>query len=315
MTKILPSIFFGSSNFSVYVLKEFLKKYKPLLVVTLPGKPAGRKLKIQPNPVFLFALKEKLSVIELEKNGWQKLEKYFQSLKPRVGTIASFGKIIPEGIINLFPQGIINVHPSLLPRHRGPNPIRETIIQGDKESGVTIFLIDKLIDHGEILKQDKIVLSQKDDYLSLEEKLGKLGGQMLTEIIEDWLSNKIKPYPQEENLATYTKKINKNDGLLSLTDNYEIWDRKIRAYNPWPGTFIYLKENKLLKIFTIEKLKEGDLPLEIRQTKIGNFFIFRNELGLRLTDAFVILKEVQLEGKKKMSGKEFLNGFRYLILP
>ncbi|MCS7200770.1 MAG: methionyl-tRNA formyltransferase [Patescibacteria group bacterium] len=320
MSKILPCIFFGSSNFSVYVLKEFIKKYKPYLVITLAGKPAGRKLKIQPNTVYLFCLKEKLNVIEINKGSWVEIKRTIELLKPTTGIIASFGKIIPKEIIDSFHQGILNIHPSLLPRHRGPNPIRETIIQGDDTSGITIFLIDELVDHGPIISQSKITLTQKETYSELEEKLGKLGGQMLSEIIEKWIKNNknFQLLTQNENLATYTRKLKKDDGLLSLEEDYQNWDRKIRAYNPWPGTFIYLnngKENIMLKIFSIEKLKEGDLPPSIRQTKIGNFFTFTNNIGLRLKDGFIILKEVQLENRKKMSGKEFLNGFRWLIFP
>lgn len=318
MTKSLPLIFFGSNNFSIYVLKEFLKKYKPLLVATLPPKPAGRKLKIQPNPVYLFCLKEKLNVVEIGKKdssyNWDTFAKDLELIKPETGVIASFGKIIPKKIIELFPKGILNLHPSLLPRHRGPNPIRETIIQGDSQTGITLFIIDELVDHGPILVQETTNLNNRETYLELEEKLGRLGGKILNEKIEDYLADKIIPQPQDETLATYTSKIEKENGLLSLEDNFLNWDRKIRAYNPWPGTFIYLQPSqKLLKIFSIEKLKEGDLPREILKTKVGNFFVFKNELGLHLNDAFILLKEVQLESKKKMSGKEFLNGFRHLI--
>jgi methionyl-tRNA formyltransferase len=321
--KTLPIIFFGSSEFSVYVLKEFLKKYRPFLVLTLKGKPKGRGLKIQPNVVFELCLKEKLNVIEFEN--WENLKNSLNLIKPIAGVIAGFGKIIPKEIIDSFPKGILNVHPSLLPEYRGPNPIREVILNGEKETGVTIFLLDELVDHGPILKQEKIELSGNENYLELEEKLGKLGGKVLREIIIDYLDGKIKAVPQDESQATYTKKISKEDGFLSFDENYEIWQRKIRAFNPWPSTYIYLntrmatnKEqiatNKMLKILNIEKLDEKSLPKEILKKNVGEFFEMKNDLGLRLKDAFVILKEVQLEGRKKMSGREFLNGFRKLLI-
>ena len=310
MKKTLPLIFFGSSEFSVFVLKEFLKKYKPLLVITLKAKPAGRGLKAQLNPVYNFSLKEKLNVIEFRD--WQNLKNDLEFLKPLVGIIAGFSKIVPQEIINLFPKGILNVHPSLLPKYCGPNPIREAVLNNEKETGVTLFLIDELIDHGPMVGQKVLPLLGKETYQELEEKLGKLGGEILIERIENYLEGKEILVPQNHNLATYAKKVEKEDGLLNLEDNYEIWDRKIRAFNPWPGTFIKIKD-KILKIFVIEKIKEGDLPKEIFKTKIGEFFTFKNELGIRLKDAFIFLKEVQLEGRKKMSGKEFLNGFRRLI--
>lgn len=310
MKKILPIIFFGSSEFSVYVLKEFIKKYKPLLVITLKAKPAGRGLKLQPNPVYTFCLKEKLSIIEFED--WEKFKKDFELLKPLAGVIVGFSKIISQEIISLFPKGILNVHPSLLPKYRGPNPIREVILNNEKESGVTLILIDELIDHGPIIYQKTLPLLGKETYKELEEKLGKLGGEVLNEKIESYLEGKEILVPQNEALATYTKKINKEDGFLNLNDDYEIWDKKIRALNPWPGTFIKIND-KIIKIFKIEKLKIGDLPKEILKTNVGEFFTFKNELGIRLSNAFVFIKEIQLEGKKRMSGKEFLNGFRKLI--
>jgi methionyl-tRNA formyltransferase len=333
--KTLPIIFFGSSEFSVYVLKEFLKEYIPILVLTLKGKPKGRGLKIQPNVVFEFCLKEKLNVIELED--WDNFKNSLNLIKPIAGVIAGFGKIIPKEIIDSFPKGILNVHPSLLPKYRGPNPIREVILNGEKETGMTIFLVDELIDHGPILKQEKIELSGDETYLELEEKLGKLGGKVLREIIIDYLDGKIKTTPQDESKATYTKKISKEDGFLSFDEGYEIWQRKIRALNPWPSTYIKIhpapeqstvrgknqKESShippptsnfyLLKIFKIEKLDERSLPKEILKKNVGEFFEMKNDLGLRLKDAFVILKEVQLEGRKKMSGREFLNGFRKIL--
>jgi methionyl-tRNA formyltransferase len=334
--KTLPIIFFGSSEFSVYVLKEFLKEYRPFLVLTLKGKPKGRGLKIQPNVVFEFCLKEKLNVIEFEN--WENFKNSLNLIKPTAGVIAGFGKIIPKEIIDSFPKGILNVHPSLLPKYRGPNPIREVILNGEKETGITIFLIDELVDHGPILKQEKIELSGNENYLELEEKLGKLGGKVLREIIIDYLDGKIKAVPQDESQATYTKKISKEDGFLSFDENYEIWQRKIRAFNPWPSTYIKIhpapeqstvrgnnqKESShispptsnfyLLKIFKIEKLDEKSLPKEILKKNVGEFFEMKNDLGLRLKDAFVILKEVQLEGRKKMSGREFLIGFRKLLI-
>lgn len=309
MSKILKAVFFGSSDFSLYVLKEFLKKYKPVLVLTLKPKPQGRELKINLGNFYKFCLKEKLNIIEFES--WEKFKKDIESIKPEVGIIASFGKIIPKEVIDYFPKGILNIHPSLLPKYRGPNPIREAILNGDKTTGITIFIIDELVDHGPILVQKELNIKE-ENYLELEEKLAKLGGKVLAEIINDYLNDNLKPIFQDENKATYTRKITKEDGLLFLNDNFENWQKKIRALNPWPGTFIYL-DNKIFKIFQIEKVNEKNLPKEIQKLNPGSFFTFKNELGLRLKDSFIFLKEVQLEGRKKMSGKEFLNGFRKLV--
>jgi len=310
MKKILPLVFFSSSEFGIYVLKEFLKTYKISLILTLPAKRKGRGLKLQPNEVYLFALKEKIPVLEVKN--WQEIEKELNLIKPLVGVIAGFGKIIPQSIINIFPKGILNIHPSLLPKYRGPNPIRETILNGDKETGITIFIIDDLVDHGPIVAVETVFLKGNETYLELQQILGKLGGFKLREIIEDYLEGKITPLPQDESKATYTRKISFEDGRLKIDENYEIWQRKIRALNPEPGTYIYinLKGNKkLLKIFSISKINENDLDEKIKKLKIGDFFRYKNELGLRIKDSFIVIHELQLQDRKKMTSKEFLNGY------
>ncbi len=304
MTKRLNFCFFGSSNFSIYVLRNVLKKYKPELVFTLPAKPKGRGYKLEPNIVYSYALKEKLPVIEVKD--FSNFNFSFE-----FGLLAGFGKIIPKEIIDKFKKGIINVHPSLLPKYRGPNPIREVILNGEKETGVTLFLIDELVDHGPIIAQEKIELKGNEDYSKLEEKLGILGGKLFNDTIEKYLNGLIEPIPQNDSLATYTRKITKEDGELKLDEDYIVWDRKIRALNPWPGTFIVINlkgEEKILKIFSIEKLNEKNL--KVKNLKIGEFFQYKNELGLRLKNAFILIKELQLQDKKRMSSKEFLNGYK-----
>lgn len=304
MTKRLNFCFWGSSNFSIYVLRNVLKKYKPEIIFTLPAKPKGRGYKLEPNVVFSYALKEKLPVIEIKDFNNFNFEFEF-------GLLAGFGKIIPKEAIGKFKKGIINVHPSLLPKYRGPNPIREVILNGEKETGVTLFLVDELVDHGPLIVQEKIYLKGNETYLELEEKLGILGGKLFNETIEKYLNGEIEPIKQDEVLATYTRKIDKEDGKLTLNDDYITWDRKIRALNPWPGTFIEIKlkeEDKILKIFSIEKINEKDL--KIKNIKIGNFFQYKNYLGLRLKDAYIFIKELQLQDRKKMSSKEFINGYK-----
>ncbi|GIW65870.1 MAG: methionyl-tRNA formyltransferase [Candidatus Parcubacteria bacterium] len=304
MTKKLDFCFLGSSEFSIYCLKEIIKEYIPSLIITLPAKRRGRGLKLQPNQVYTFCLKNKLNVIEL--NDWLA----FNNLYFKFGLIAGFGKVIPKEILKNFNNQILNIHPSLLPKYRGANPIRETILNGDKETGVTIILIDELVDHGPIIAQEKIILTGNETYIELQAILGKLGGKLFNKIILDYFNNKIELKTQDHGQATWTRKINKNDGLLNIEESFVIWDRKIRALNPWPGTFMKINlkhEEKILKIFKIEKIISKDKELE--NLKIGEFFRYKNELGIKILDSYIIIKELQLQDRKKMSSKEFLNGY------
>lgn len=336
MKQQLNYCFFGSSDFSVLVLKEINKVYPPTLVVTLPAQPQGRGLKLQPNPVYSAALEQKLSVIEL--TDWNQLGPAQFSF----GLIAGFSKIIPvrtklhesnyestriEINDTIFENGILNLHPSLLPYYRGANPIREVILNGDKQTGVTLILIDELVDHGPIISQETITLSGQETYTELLQTLGRASGRLFNRCLEPWFSGQIQLQPQNHSLATYTKKLSKEAGLLKVDENFDNWDRKIRALQPWPGTFIYIHDTRrierrltptekndqngkrLLKIFKVERLNEKELPKEIQAKKLGEFFAWRNNLGLKINDKFIIIQELQLEGKKRMSSKEFLNGY------
>lgn len=323
MPQSLNFCFFASSNFGAWVLKTILKKYKPALVVTLPAKPAGRGLQLQPNIIYSLALKEKLPVIELQTTNY----KLLTTSAFNFGLIAGFGRIIPVNTNlhesghefsrmkvdeTVFEKGILNLHPSLLPKYRGSNPIREVILQGERKTGVTLFLIDEKVDHGPILAQEVLHLRGDEINEELEMKLGQLAGNLFNEAIEGYLKSELKLTAQNEAEATYTKKVLKEDGLLKVDEGYEIWDRKIRALNPWPSSFLALrvrKELKNCKIAKIARLDEKQLPPEIKKIKVGQFFQWRNELGLRLPDAFIAIKELQLEGKKRMNSKEFLNGY------
>lgn len=315
MKKKFDFVFFGSSSFGYWALKTILKKYKPALVITLPAKPKGRGLKLEPNIIFSLALKEKLPVVEIDN--WDKLS----DLNFDFGLIAGFGKIIPVEIFEIFKKGILNLHPSLLPKYRGPNPIREPILNGDEKTGATLFLIDKGVDTGPIAAQKEFDLKGNEILEDLEMKLGQIAGNLFNENIEKYLSGEIKLVQQNNSLATQSKKISKIEGLLKIEDGYEIWNRKIRALNPWPGTYIKIKlkrkkekgksdnDEKLLKIFIIDKLNEKELPPEIRKLVNGRFFQWRNELGLKTIDAFIAIKELQLQDKKRMTSREFLNGY------
>jgi len=203
-----------------------------------------------------------------------------QKIKPDLVIVANFGKILSRGILDIPCYGCINLHPSLLPKYRGPSPIQTAILNGDKETGVTIFLMDAKIDHGPILAQKKTVIGENENAEQLLKRLAILGADLLIDTIPDWIEGKIKLRRQDEKRATYTKLLTREDGEINWKKPVKFIERQIRALYPWPGTYTFYKR-KRLKI-----------------------------LKARLEKNKLIIKEVQLEGKKPMSFEEFLRGHR-----
>src|SRR3989338_5333350 len=201
-----------------------------------------------------------------------------------LGVIAYFGKIIPKDILELPKNGFLNAHPSLLPCWRGPSPVQAAILAGDKTTGITIHLATEEPDAGPILTQKEILIEPEDTCLSLTGKLANEGAKLLILTIEKWLSGQIKPVPQDDSQATFTKLIKKSDGLIDWSKGAEYIERMVRAYNPWPGTFTKMKNGRILKI---------------KKVKVEN-------------DALKILV-VQPEGKKEMLWDAFLRGHKDAI--
>jgi methionyl-tRNA formyltransferase len=263
--------FFGTTEFSVKVLNVLLAAgLSPELVMTAPDKPAGRGLKLQSNPVKLWAEKNKIKYItnyELEIKNYD------------FNIIAAYGKILPKEIISI---PTINVHPSLLPKFRGASPIQSFILSGEQTTGVTLMLTDEQIDHGPILAKSEIRSTKHETYKELEIKLAELGGKMLIEIIPDFISGKIKSVAQDHSQATFTKKITKQDGLVNLEkDDPEIIERKIRAFTPWPSAYTFINGKRII-ITKAELTNEGKLkilrikPEGKNEMDAGNFYFSTN---------------------------------------
>jgi len=240
-------IFLGTGEFGTTILQGLVKNnYKPILV-----------------------------------HDFKKTEK----LKPDLVIVASYGKIIPKKILEIPKYGCLNVHPSLLPKYRGPSPIQTTILNGDKKTGVTIILMDEKIDHGPIISNSKFeIRNSKLTYGELNVKLAKLGVKLLIETIPKWIRGEIKIKPQDHSKATYTKILKREDGKIDWSKSAQEIERQVRAFNPWPGTFTFIKhKNKTLRI----KVLEADIS----------------------KDNKLIIKKLQPEGKKAMSFEEFKRGY------
>lgn len=317
------TIFFGTPDFAVLILKKLIKSgMSPVAIVTSPDKPVGRGQKLKSPPVKTVATEYHIPVLQPAKLNPDFL---FQvsSFKPDVFVIAAYGKILPASLLNIPPQGTINVHPSLLPRHRGPSPIQQTILDGDELAGVTLMLTDEKMDHGPILAQQELFPSiSKPTYPQLHDVLARLGGELLIEILPKWIAGNIIPKEQDHAKATYTKLLTKEDGHVDWSKPAAHIERMVRALNPWPGTWSYLKseakppivktiggfasdsliDKKRLKILTGHVTNEPSFapPGTLTKTKSGL-------LAVCTGDTLYVIEKLQVEGKKEIHGQTLLH--------
>lgn len=283
--------FFGNSKFSVFCLEEMkILGQIPAIIITTPDRPMGRKMELTKSETKIWAEENNIPFIEQEK---LKDEDFLKKLKEYdLFIVASYGKIIPKIILDMPRYGVLNIHPSLLPKYRGPSPLQEQILNNEKNIGVTLMLMDEQVDHGPIIASQGISLALEGNSLArwpnlleLKQIMAKEGVKILVSNLPAWVEGKIKPVEQDHFSATFTKKVEKNDGLLDLEFSraYENY-LKTKAYYPWPGTFFFINKNGV-KIRII--IKESEYM-----------------------DGKFIIKKVIPEGKKEMSYADFLRGLK-----
>ena len=237
--------FFGTPEIAVFVLEELEKAgILPAVVITQPDKPAGRGLLRAAPPAKEWALAHGTAVIQPKKLSSEDPEMdILFNTEWDLFVVAAYGTIIPAEILKLPRHGTLNVHPSLLPRFRGPTPIESAILADEKETGVTIMLLDEELDHGPIVAHASITSDRPLKAGILGEILARAGGKLLAEVIPPWIERTLKAEPQEHAKATFTKKIRKEDGLLDISaDDYKNY-LKFCAYDGWPGTYFFTKRN------------------------------------------------------------------------
>lgn len=263
---MIKYVFFGSPRFAEIVLKKLIVlDFAPAAVVCNPDKPFGRKRELTPPPVKAVAQSAGIKVYQPAKID-EAFMTEMRELAPDIFLIAAYSKILPESLLLIPKLGSIGVHPSLLPRHRGSSPIQNTILSGDKLGGVTLYMLDKEVDHGPVLDAREVHVSSSIDYLGLEEQLAELGGLMTPEVLEKYTEGVIIPKEQDHALATFTRKFKTEDGFVDFMDlksaitgdvNLQIAiDRKIKALNPDPGVYT-VKDGKRVKLLESEVLEGG----------------------------------------------------------
>lgn len=261
-------VFFGTPQISVYVLEELEKGgVVPSLIVTAPDTKRGRKMLLTPPEVKVWAEARNIPVLQPEKITTEFISQ-LKELAPQEGwdifTVAAYGKLLPKDLLDIPKYQVVNVHPSLLPRLRGANPIRGAILADEKEVGVSIMLVDEEMDHGPILAQEKVPVPEWPPQGSeLDELLARRGGRLLAETLPQWIKGELESKEQDHTSATFTKKVVKEDGLINVNDDPYQNLLKIRAYDGWPGTYMFVKqgENKIRVKITDAEIEDNKLKI------------------------------------------------------
>ena len=263
-------VFFGASSYVIPIIENLNKNFELKLVITTEA--------LISDPVPSFAKLNAIPFISIKKFDKETIEAIKKQNSP-LAVLGYFGLILPPEILNLFAKGILNTHPSLLPEYRGPTPVQTALINGETKTGMTIIKLDKQVDHGPILAQRDEKILPEDTTDSLHQRLFKLGANMISEVIQE-LENKgeVEEIEQNHKNATFTKPLSKEDGFFELSafPNEQDFELKIRAFFPWPG------------VWTKTNLSENGAEKIIK---------------------FLPFKKIQVEGKKEVNYKDFLNGY------
>jgi methionyl-tRNA formyltransferase len=295
-------VFMGSPEFSIPSLIALIENYEVAGLVTQPDRPAGRGKVLTAPPAKTLAIAQKIPVIQPERLKDPGVFDTLAAWEPDFIVVAAFGQILRQNVLDLPKLGCINVHGSILPRWRGAAPVQAAILHGDKQTGVTIMKMDKGIDTGDILTTRSLPVEADDNSFTLSKKLAVLGAGLLVETLDRILNAEIIPQKQDDTLATYAPIIKKEDGLLVPSKSAVELERQIRAYIPWPGTFIKIDED-IMKVF------EGSVMAEIACLP-GQRIIADGYPVLGTKDGALKITKIQPAGRKVISGKDFLLGYK-----
>jgi methionyl-tRNA formyltransferase len=296
-------IFIGTTDFGIPTLEYLKQNHDLLFVITQPDKPAGRKKVLTAPAVKMWAETNGVKILQP-----QKIENEIETIQtasPDVMIVAAYGQIIPQSVLDAPKHGCINLHTSLLPKYRGASPIQAALLNDDKQTGVSIILMDHKMDHGPLLSTHPIQISDSDTYPTLNAKLAQIAAAGLAETLPKWLSGKLSPTPQNHDQATFVKTLRRDDARIDWTQSARKIFKQTQALNPEPGTWTTL-DKKSVKILQVEEIRNGRIDLP------GKIYSEHGDCLVKCGDYSLKLINVQPEGKKEISGRDFLNGLRNL---
>jgi len=302
-------VFLGTPEFAVPSLRALVDdpRFEVVGVVTQPDRPAGRGQQLRMSAVKQQALMLGLPVFQPITLRDEAAVEHLRSWQPDVLVVVAYGQILRKPVLELAPHGVINVHASLLPRWRGAAPIQYAIRAGDEQTGVTIMLMDEGLDTGPILAQREIAIAPDETAATLHDKLAALGAQLLPQTLNAYLDGTLAPCPQPSEGVTYAPTLKKEDGHIDWSQSAVAIDRQVRAYDPWPGTFAYLRGD-LLKV-----LRGIPLPEAHSSALPGTLMEWDDGLAVQTGAGVYVLHTIQPAGKRPMTSQAYLVGHRDVV--
>jgi len=301
-------VFMGTPDFAATILEGLIdSRHEILAVVTQPDKKKGREQKLSASPVKELAIKHGIAVYQPNKVKELQFLNLMNELNPDAIIVAAFGQILPKALLDIPKYGCINVHASLLPKYRGAAPIQYAILDGETETGISIMYMDEGIDTGDIILQEKLSIEPDETGGSLFEKMAALGASCLLTALDQIENNTANRIKQDHEQATYVKMISKDMGRLDFSQPAIKLERMVRGLDPWPSAFTFL-DGKTLKIWKAAVEEDDEASYAARPGEIIE--LRRDAIVVKTGEGKLVIKELQLEGKKRLPVDAFLRGYR-----
>ena len=304
----MKTIFMGTPEFAIPSLKVVSQNTDLKLIFTKEDKRNARGNKIIYSPVKQFGLDNDIEVIQPKRMKDEEVIDKIKEVNPDLIVVVAYGKILPKEIIDIPKYGIINVHSSLLPKYRGASPIHSAILNGDKESGVSIMYIEEGLDSGDVILKETCEITEDDTLGTLHDRLKELGAIGLEKALKLIEVGEVKAEKQDDSKATFVKPITKEQAKINWNNTKEVTFNQIRGLNPFPGAYTHNEKNENIKIYKSEKLEkeyDGENGTVVEMTKKGPV--------VKVANGALRLLEIKFEGKKLQSGADIVNGRKMAV--